>query len=330
MLIVGIVAVYVIVWVQGRIWTGRDIEDRLEARLLGDAGGHGADSTALALALVKDRENQYSRPPDSDRRDGNRKGGQPRPGDRWVLVGNGPSVVQSTAAEIVTASATPAKPDTDSLLDVVVADNGLDADALGPQPQPTSSRSSSVRRRPLPRSHRRRTDAVASDRCGDRRDRAGEAQQVSMTGTDILLATTAAMTTEAFVQPVARELTRRGHRLHLVCGDRAPEVEVSASTAVVAMNRGMSPTQDLASLRAWVFASEGDPAPDGRRRNPQGVIVGVDGSPDHEGADEGVRDPRRRLGRIHRPASNASSSQPKRRPCPRQPHRSASPIRWPA
>jgi glycosyltransferase involved in cell wall biosynthesis len=73
-----------------------------------------------------------------------------------------------------------------------------------------------------------------------------------MTGTDILLATTAAMTTEAFVQPVARELTRRGHRLHLVCGDRIPEVEVSASTAVVAMNRGMSPTQDLASLRAWV------------------------------------------------------------------------------
>jgi hypothetical protein len=130
MLIVGIVAVYVIVWVQGRIWTGRDIEDRLEARLLGEADGHGADSTALALALVKDRDTSTRAlliPIGATATAKVGSLGQTIAGS-WSAMNH--PVVQSTAAEIVTASATPAKPATDSLLDVVVADNGLDADAL--------------------------------------------------------------------------------------------------------------------------------------------------------------------------------------------------------
>ena len=69
---------------------------------------------------------------------------------------------------------------------------------------------------------------------------------------DIAFTTTAAATTEAFVNPVAAELAGRGHRIHLITGDRPPEADYSHTSAVLRMNRGMSPTADLDSLRRWV------------------------------------------------------------------------------
>lgn len=73
-----------------------------------------------------------------------------------------------------------------------------------------------------------------------------------MPGHDIVLATTVAMTIEAFLQPVGRELVRRGHRVHLVCGDREPRTDFPNTTTVLPMTRSTAGTQDLRSLNAWV------------------------------------------------------------------------------
>lgn len=51
----GLGLVYLIVWRQGRIYSRREIEKRLGARVLGDFTGRGADAPAIALALGKGR-----------------------------------------------------------------------------------------------------------------------------------------------------------------------------------------------------------------------------------------------------------------------------------
>lgn len=55
LLIAGFAIVYVVVWVRGWIWTGRDLEDRLGARTLGEVSGRPEDGATIALALTKDR-----------------------------------------------------------------------------------------------------------------------------------------------------------------------------------------------------------------------------------------------------------------------------------
>lgn len=64
--------------------------------------------------------------------------------------------------------------------------------------------------------------------------------------------TTAADTSECFVAPVAAELAKRGHRIHLITGDRVPQVDFPHTSAVLPMNRAISPAADVASLRRWV------------------------------------------------------------------------------
>ncbi|MCE1173119.1 MAG: hypothetical protein LWW77_00735 [Propionibacteriales bacterium] len=130
MLIVGVVAVYVIVWAQGRIWTGRDIEDRLEARLIGEADGKASDGLALALALVKDREasTRALLVPIGATAEGKIGALSQLIADSWSARKHPANT--STAAETATSPSTPTPPDAADLLDVVVADKGLDADAL--------------------------------------------------------------------------------------------------------------------------------------------------------------------------------------------------------
>lgn len=67
----------------------------------------------------------------------------------------------------------------------------------------------------------------------------------------IVLATTAAESM-GFVNPVAGELARRGHTIHLVSGDRAPDGGFAHSRAVLPMSRGISPKVDMRSLALWV------------------------------------------------------------------------------
>lgn len=85
---------------------------------------------------------------------------------------------------------------------------------------------------------------------------------------DIVFATTAAMTTEAFIQPVARELVSRGHRIHLVSGDRPPQVNLPiGSTTVLPMARSISAVLDLRALVTWVSFL--------RELRPQMVVAGT-------------------------------------------------------
>lgn len=55
-LMAGLGLVYLIVWRQGRIYSRKDIEDRLNVRVLGDFTGRPAEGGAIALALTKGRE----------------------------------------------------------------------------------------------------------------------------------------------------------------------------------------------------------------------------------------------------------------------------------
>lgn len=72
-----------------------------------------------------------------------------------------------------------------------------------------------------------------------------------MVKADIVFATTVAVTTEAFINPVAGELARRGHCVNLVAGDRLPSADYEHTSAILPMNRGISINADLAALRAW-------------------------------------------------------------------------------
>lgn len=55
MLLVALALVYGIVWAQGQIWTSRDVEERLGAKLGGELAGRPADGLAVALAMTKGR-----------------------------------------------------------------------------------------------------------------------------------------------------------------------------------------------------------------------------------------------------------------------------------
>lgn len=55
LLIGGLAVVYVVAWRKGWVWDGRDVEERLGARTLGDSAGRPADGTTIALAIAKNR-----------------------------------------------------------------------------------------------------------------------------------------------------------------------------------------------------------------------------------------------------------------------------------
>lgn len=68
----------------------------------------------------------------------------------------------------------------------------------------------------------------------------------------VVFATTAAVSTEAFVNPVAAEVARRGHRVHLVAGDRQAAADFPHTSSVIPMQRDISVYGDVRSLKQWV------------------------------------------------------------------------------
>lgn len=67
----------------------------------------------------------------------------------------------------------------------------------------------------------------------------------------VLFTTTIAESTEAFVNPVARELHDRGHLITLVTGDRIPRAPFPHLPIVIPMNRRTAPASDLHTLKEW-------------------------------------------------------------------------------
>lgn len=82
-----------------------------------------------------------------------------------------------------------------------------------------------------------------------------------------MFATTVAQTTEGFVNPVAAEMVARGYDVHLVTGDRTPNAPYPHTSAILPMNRGISPSADVRSLRHWVSYL--------RATRPRMVVIGT-------------------------------------------------------
>lgn len=69
---------------------------------------------------------------------------------------------------------------------------------------------------------------------------------------DIVFATTAAVTTEAFVRQVASRLAGRGYCVELASGDRDARIDFPATTAVVPMERPISLRADVRAMARWI------------------------------------------------------------------------------
>ena len=71
------------------------------------------------------------------------------------------------------------------------------------------------------------------------------------------MVTTAAISMEAFVNPVSEELARRGHSLHLVAGDGPARASFEHTTTVIPMTREISVGADARALFGLVHCSSG-------------------------------------------------------------------------